>query len=157
MLPLRALAAHESLGSGALVWLRDPAQVARELEYTGAEGSSARSASSAAPSREVSVVLRISLAPEGVVARSREDTERRLSLVARAHLRRWRAVEILRLPPSLRDTMTVLSPRSLGTTDRDDNDQQPRTQCKSLYSRAIVPSREFFIPFRLLQTCGEMM
>ena len=53
-------------------------------------------------------MLRVSLAPEGVVVRSREDTERRLSLVGRAHVRRWRAMELLRLPNHL-DAMAAIA------------------------------------------------
>ena len=65
-----------------LVWLRDSAQLTREI----------------APPAELSaavVVLRISLAPEGVLLRARSDEERRLSLLGRAHVRRWRGLELL--------------------------------------------------------------
>ena len=112
MLPLRALAAHKQPESRPLVWLRDPAQLTRELDYVGARGDS--TGSEAGRAREVSVVLRISLAPEGVVVRSREDTERRLSLVGRAHLRRWRALQLLRLPPTYQDALAGIPRGSFG-------------------------------------------
>jgi hypothetical protein len=107
MLPLHGLAPHKQPESRPLVWLRDPAQPTRELGYMGATVDS--ESSKAVGAREPSVVLRISLAPEGVVVRSREDTERRLSLVGRANLRRWRALELLRLTPNYQDMIATIS------------------------------------------------
>jgi hypothetical protein len=96
MLALRGLGKHKQPASRPLVWLRDPAQLTRELDYYPGGGGGGGGGG-----REASVVLRVSLAPEGVVVRSREDPERRLSLVGRAHVRRWRAMELLRLPNHL--------------------------------------------------------
>jgi hypothetical protein len=106
MLPLRALSPHRQPESRPLVWLRDPAQPTRDLQYHGVAGDSEGSGSGGA--REASVMLRISLAPEGVVVRSREDIERRLSLVGRANLRRWRALELLRLPSNFQEVLAAV-------------------------------------------------
>lgn len=126
MIPLRALAPHKQPESRPLVWLRDPAQLVREIDYLHPTGDNAAESGVA---REASVLLRISLAPEGVVVESREDTERRLSLVGRAHLRRWRALELLRLP-SNDDVLAAVTSNSFGSHNRADGKHQETNQCK---------------------------